>query len=287
MSLNNKYRNVFISAVLTMHNEELYLGQCIDSVLAQDHDNFEFIIIDDGSTDRSCEIVESYHDNRIQLYRNHQDYIQSLNLGISKASGKYIAHVDADDVMYKSRFSEQIYYMEQHGDVDISGAFMESFGHLNIDYTAPTDNLHIISDLLWGVQVFHPVMMFRTSSRVSRCMKDHLYNPQCPLCEDYALLVSSALQGMSFGNVPQKLVHYRLSEKQLTCSKAKQVKFYMLQVRRRYYNHIISALLNYNRESYNPAILSLSDRYIRKEIKKNDYLKSISNLYYQYLTEVR
>ena len=51
MSLNNKYRNVFISAVLTMHNEELYLGQCIDSVLAQDHDNFEFIIIDDGSTE--------------------------------------------------------------------------------------------------------------------------------------------------------------------------------------------------------------------------------------------
>lgn len=285
--MNNKYRNVFISAVLTMHNEELYLEQCIDSVLAQDHDNFEFIIVDDGSTDRSREIVESYHDNRIQLYRNHQDYIQSLNLGISKASGKYIAHVDADDIICKSRFSEQIYYMEQHRDVDISGAFMESFGRLNIDYTAPTDNLHIISDLLWGVQIFHPVMMFRTSSLVSRRMKEQLYNPQCPLCEDYDLLVSCALQGMSFGNVPQKLVRYRLSEKQLTYAKAKQVKFYMLQVRRKYYDYIVSALLNYNSESYTSAIQSLSDRYIRKEIKKNDYLKSISNLYYQYLTEVR
>ena len=49
-------KNIFISAVLTMHNEELYLEQCIDSILDQDHDNFELIIIDDGSTDRSCEI---------------------------------------------------------------------------------------------------------------------------------------------------------------------------------------------------------------------------------------
>ena len=66
-------KNIFISAVLTMHNEELYLEQCIDSILDQDHDNFELIIIDDGSTDRSCEIVNSYHDKRIQLYHNVQD----------------------------------------------------------------------------------------------------------------------------------------------------------------------------------------------------------------------
>lgn len=287
MNKQDKYRNIFISAVLTMHNEELYLRQCIDSVLAQDHYNFEFIIVDDGSTDRSCEIVGSYHDNRIRLYRNQQNYIQSLNFGISKASGKYIAHVDADDVMCRSRFSEQINYMEQHLNIDISGAYMESLGRLNIDYIAPTDNFHIISDLLWGVQIFHPVMMFRTSSLVNRCIKEHLYNPQCPLCEDYELLVSSALQGMSFGNIPKKLVRYRLSEKQLTYAKAKQVRFYMLQIRRKYYDYIVSALLDYNSESYTPVIQSLSDRYVRKEINKNDYLKSISNLYYQYLTEVR
>ena len=161
--MKDRYNDIFISAVLTMHNEESYIGQCIDSVLAQDHENFELIVVDDGSTDRSCEIIKSYRDNRIHLYQNHQDYIQSLNMGISKASGKYIAHIDADDVMCRTRFSEQINYMEQHPNIDICGAFMESFGRLNTDYTAPTESLRIISDLLWGVQIFHPVMMFRTS----------------------------------------------------------------------------------------------------------------------------
>ncbi len=285
MNIEDKYKNIFISAVLTMHNEELYLGQCLETVLGQDHKNFEFIIVDDGSTDKSCEIVESYNDERIRLYKNHQDYIQSLNLAISKASGKYIAHIDADDIMYKSRFTEQIHYMEQHRNVDISGAFMESFGRLNTDYTAPTENLRIISDLLWAVQIFHPVMMFRTSSLIHHHMKEQLYNPQCALCEDYDLLVSSALKGMSFGNIPEKLVHYRLSEKQLTFAKSKQIKYHMLLVRKIYYDYIVSSLLNCNIEDYKPAIQSLGDRYACKEISKNDYLQGISNLYYQYLTE--
>lgn len=287
MYIKDNYKDIFMSAVLTMHNEESYLDQCIETVLNQDHENFEFIIVDDGSADRSCEIAESYHDNRIKLYRNRQNYIKSLNLGISKASGKYIAHIDADDMMYKSRFTEQIRYMEEHSDVDISGAFMESFGRLNIDYTAPTENLRIVSDLLWAVQIFHPVMMFRTSSLITHHMKEQLYNPQCPLCEDYDLLVSSALQGMSFGNIPKKLVHYRLSDKQLTCAKSKQVKYYMLQTRKKYYDYIVSSLLNHHKENYKPAIQSLTDRYVRKEINKNGYLQRLSDLYYQYLTEVR
>lgn len=277
-------KNIFISAVLTMHNEELYLKQCIESILNQDHNNFELIVIDDGSTDKSCDVVESYNDNRIHLYRNNQDYINSLNLGISKASGKYIAHVDADDVMYKSRFSEQIRYMEEHGDVDISGAFMKSFGRLNIDYTAATDNNRIISDLLWGIQIFHPVMMFRTSSLIFHNMKEQLYNSQYPLCEDYNLLVSAALKGLTFGNIPKTLVHYRLSEKQITYTKAEQVRHYMLQVRGKYYDHIISSLLNKNNNNFKSTIQSLSDRYIKKEIKKTAYLQGISNLYYQYLS---
>ena len=287
MYIGDKYKDIFISVVLTMRNEELFLNQCIKTTLGQDHENFELIIVDDGSTDKSCEIVESYYDNRIKLYKNHQDYISSLNFGISKASGKYIANIDADDVMHKSRFTEQIHYMEEHSDVDISGAFMESFGRFSIDYIVPTENLRIISDLLWAVQIFHPVMIFRTSSLISHQMKEQLYNPQCPLCEDYDLLISSVLKGFSFGNIPEKLVHYRLSEKQVTYAKAKQVKYYMLQVRRKYYDYIVSSLLNYKQKNYNPAIQLLRNKYAKKEISKNDYLKGISNLYYQYLTEIR
>lgn len=281
MFIENNYDNIFISAVLTMHNEELYLNQCLETVLTQDHENFELIIVDDGSTDKSCQIVESYKDKRIKLFRNQQNYIKSLNLGISTASGKYIAHVDADDMMYKSRFSDQIRYMEMHNDVDICGAFMDSFGRFNIDYKAPTENLRIISDLLWSIQIFHPVMMFRTSSLKKKFIKEQLYDPQYPLCEDYNLLVSLAIKGFSFGNIPKKLVHYRLSEKQLTFAKAKQVRFYMLLVRKRYYDYILSLLLK--EDIYKSKIQSLCDEFVKNNIRKIDYLQGISNCYYQYL----
>ena len=90
---------------------------------------------------------------------------------------------------------------------------------------------------------------------------------------------------MSYGNIPEKLDHYRLSEKQLTFAKSKQIKYHMLLVRKIYYDYIVSSLLNCNIEDYKPAIQSLVDRYACKEISKNDYLQGISNLYYQYLTE--
>ncbi|EJW91688.1 glycosyltransferase, partial [gut metagenome] len=96
-----------ISVCMPMYNASRYLRECIDSILIQTFTDFELLIVDDGSEDDSVAIVESYTDSRIRLIRNRHDYIGSLNLLLKEARGKYIARMDADDVMLPYRLKAQ------------------------------------------------------------------------------------------------------------------------------------------------------------------------------------
>lgn len=118
-----------ISVCMPMYNAAKYLRECIDSVLAQTYEDFEFLIVDDGSTDDSVEIALSYHDSRIKLIRNNHDYIGSLNLLLDEARGKYIARMDADDVMIPERLQVQYNYMEFHPSIDLVAAGMNYIGN--------------------------------------------------------------------------------------------------------------------------------------------------------------
>ena len=99
-----------VSVCMSMYNASKYLRECINSVLAQTFKDFEFLIVDDGSTDDSAEIVQSYHDSRRRLIKNKHDYIGSLNILLDEARGKYIARMDADDVMMPMRLKIQFEY---------------------------------------------------------------------------------------------------------------------------------------------------------------------------------
>lgn len=79
-----------ISVVMPTYNVEKYVAEAIESVLNQTFNNFEFIIVDDGSTDSTKSIIQSFKDNRIKLIENEHNFIASLNIGINNASGKYI-----------------------------------------------------------------------------------------------------------------------------------------------------------------------------------------------------
>ncbi len=85
-----------ISVVMPVYNSSLYLNESIESVLNQTLDDFEFIIIDDGSTDNSTDVIKSYQDKRINLQKRSHDYIASLNYGMRLAKGKYIVRMDSD-----------------------------------------------------------------------------------------------------------------------------------------------------------------------------------------------
>lgn len=125
-----------ISVVMPVWNATKYLPQSIESILNQNFDDFELIIIDDGSTDRSVEIVNSYRnrDRNIVVCENPHNFINSLNTGIALSRGEYIVRMDADDIMLPDRLEVQFCFMEENPEIDVCGSWMEIFGansHMN------------------------------------------------------------------------------------------------------------------------------------------------------------
>jgi glycosyltransferase involved in cell wall biosynthesis len=114
----------FISVLMSVFNGEDYLAEAIESILNQDFLNFEFIIINDCSTDRSLEIINSFSDPRICLIQNDENkgLTQSLNIGLNHARGKYIVRMDADDISVKNRISTQVKWMEKNPAVIVCGS---------------------------------------------------------------------------------------------------------------------------------------------------------------------
>ena len=127
--------NVFISVVMAVYNGEKYLKEAIDSILSQTYKNFEFIVIDDCSSDNTPIILKSYTDARIQVVRNEQNLRlpTSLNKGFKIARGKYIARMDADDIAMPDRFEKQVKYLEAHQEVAVIGGSFQVFNEFGED----------------------------------------------------------------------------------------------------------------------------------------------------------
>lgn len=112
-----------ITVLMSVYNGEKYLRKAIESILNQTYGNFEFLIINDGSTDSSAKIVHSYQDSRIHFINNHKNIglTKSLNKGLALAKGEYIARQDADDISNLKRFEKQVNYLERNSEVVLLG----------------------------------------------------------------------------------------------------------------------------------------------------------------------
>src|SRR5688572_768328 len=112
-----------ISVLMPVYNAGPYLKESIESVLAQTYDNFEFLIINDGSTDSSEKEILSYNDVRIHYVKceTNSGLIATLNQGLALATGKYIVRMDADDICRPQRFEKQVRFMENHPEIGICG----------------------------------------------------------------------------------------------------------------------------------------------------------------------
>lgn len=117
-----------VSIVLPMYNAEKFVGECIQSILSQTYTNFELLILDDGSTDDSIKVVENFSDSRIRLIRREHDYIATLNCGLSESQGKYIARIDADDIMFPLRIEKQVDIMEYDENITICSSYTQVLG---------------------------------------------------------------------------------------------------------------------------------------------------------------
>lgn len=213
--MNSKTGNSpLVSIVLPMYNAAKYIKECVDSILAQTYSDFELLIIDDGSTDDSVKIVETYKDSRIRLIRNNHDFIASLNKGMAESRGKYVARMDADDKMKPYRLEKQIEVMETMPEIALCCSYMQRMGGTDI-YNAGIEGQfsHFKSLLLVGNFISHPTTMMR---------KDYLnanglnYRNGYQCAEDYKLWTEIALLGGGLYVVPEPLIDYRISDTQVS-----------------------------------------------------------------------
>ena len=197
-----------ISVIMTVYNtEEKYLREAVESVLNQTFGDFEFIIIDDGSTNNAVEVVKSYRDERIKLVLNGKNLgmAKSSNIGLEMAQGEYIARMDSDDISLPERFEKQIEYMEKHQDIDILSSYVEFFPEKRKVYY-PLDDTNIKLILLFvSSLVPHTSAFFRAAVLKDKDLK---YDESYAAAIDYAFFMA-AFDKAKFANMKDVLVKYR------------------------------------------------------------------------------
>lgn len=212
-----------VSIVMPVYNMSEFLLECIPSILEQDYNHFEIIIIDDGSTDSTADIVHSFLDNRIIYIRREHDYMASMNTGILSAKGKYIMRMDADDLMLQGRIRKQVEYMEAHPDVDVCGGGMKNFGGNDNVMHGLTGHVAISSSLLLYNTMAHPTVIMRKKS-VECYVSQHgtLYDNRYIYAEDYRLWTSMIMEGFRFDNIKDILILHRISSQAVTSIHAEE-----------------------------------------------------------------
>jgi glycosyltransferase involved in cell wall biosynthesis len=206
-------RGPCVSVVMPVYNGETYLQEAVESILNQTFTNFEFIIVDDGSTDSTAEILTTYAvlDSRIRPVHNETNLglIKTLNKGVALAQGKYIARHDADDISLPERLAIQVDYLEQHPEIGMLGtAYYRVFtdGQRSLRQPPLTDT-EIRWRLLFGNVWCHPSMMLRRQLLAkSEPVYDNFLH-----AEDYELWLR-LLKRTRAATLPVPLVEYRVHE---------------------------------------------------------------------------
>lgn len=209
-----------ISVCMPMYNASEYLQECMESILSQSFVDFELLIVDDGSTDNSRDIVRSYNDARIRLIENRHDYIETLNIMLHQAQGKYIARMDADDIMMPGRLQVQYTYMEEHPDVDIWAGAMQIYGKDEVIVPPVIGRSLQVKDFLGNNLFGNPATIIRTDTLRKLQVK---YQDKYIYAEDYGFWSSMACAGANIVCTDKVFFQYRLSENQTSQKKFEQM----------------------------------------------------------------
>jgi glycosyltransferase involved in cell wall biosynthesis len=209
-----------VSVIMPVYNAEKYLREAIESTLNQTFTNFEFLIFNDGSTDSSLQIIQSYvsTDSRIVLAYNGENkgYVAHLNEGIKIAKGRYIARMDADDISLPERFEKQISFLENNPDYVLCGSRIQLFGFQNQLVTLPIEDEEIRLKMLYITPFAHPSVMIRKEILLQNNL---FYNESLMPAEDYDLWTKIVRFGKVY-NFKEVLLWYRVHNKNIS-SKAR------------------------------------------------------------------
>ena len=208
MDTNKQELSPKISVILPVFNAEPYLKECLESLKTQRFRDFEVLIFDDASTDRSHGILMAFDDPRFHVERSRQNqgYAVYLNQGIEKARGRYIARMDADDICHPERLQKQFEFLESHPEVGICGTGYQVFGSVEEkEFQKPLEDAEIRWRLMLDNPFQHPTVMIRRSVLIEHALR---YREDLMPTEDYDLW-SRLLKVTKGANLPEVLLKYR------------------------------------------------------------------------------
>lgn len=242
-----------VTVSMAAFNAERYIAQAIESLLVQTYSNFELIIVDDGSTDRTREIINQFSDARIiKLFSDaNRGLTTTRNHIASMAKGKYLALLDADDFAEPDRLASQVEFLE-NGYADLCGAdhytLNQVTGEIKKSKQRHSD-ANIRALLCVCSPVCNPAMMGK-----AEIFKRFPYQPQYTHAEDYCLWIDIALAGYRFANLKKKLITYRLHSSQTSVKHYQEARDVFLNAQSRYLTALGIS------EAYTPRALPFMQR---------------------------
>ena len=200
---------------MSVYNGERFVEEAVASILAQTFTDFEFVILEDGSRDRTYEILQRMAalDSRIKLYRNDRNIglCLSLNRGLRAATAPILARMDADDISRPQRLEMQVAFLRDNPDIDVVGSYLKILGAEDV-WALPTKHEDIVSLMLFQNPIYHPaVMVRRWRDDGQRGLGEAVtYDTSRRYAQDYDLWVRLGLDHSArFANIPEALLLYR------------------------------------------------------------------------------
>ncbi len=214
----------FVSVIMPVYNTESFLHASLDSILKQTYSNFEFIILNDGSTDSSAHIIQSYNDKRIVFVNNsiNKGLSEIMNEGLALVHGVYIIRVDADDVSYPDRIMKQVHFMQSHPEVGIVSSWLKTIGKTS-GYLKKSFLSHdeLCANLLFNTSLPQPAACMRTS-----VLQEHGLTYDSAFkdgAEDYDFWIRASVV-TRLACIPEPLVSYRIHTTNVSSVRSKQAK---------------------------------------------------------------
>jgi glycosyltransferase involved in cell wall biosynthesis len=204
---------------MAVYNGEEYLHSSINSVLKQTFSDFELIIIDDCSNDKTYNIINDFKDSRIVYSRNIKNIGQtpSLNIGVKLSKGKYIARIDADDLYIDNKLEKQFYFMEKNPEITVCGTqskCIDENGNIYSSRLFPKTE----SDIVFRSFFQSPIMHVSAMIRKSEFEHVGFYNEEFPICADFELWSRMIIKGHKLVNLNENLTMFRIVKNSLSFS---------------------------------------------------------------------
>lgn len=216
-----------VSVLMSVYNDATHVGEAIDSIIGQSFSDYEFLIVDDASTDASFDVIRSFPDPRIRIFQNASNIglARSLNKGLENARGDIIARIDSDDISLRDRLKVQVEYMDAHPRIGMVGCqdmrIDENGAELDFRKRL-TSHSELSQALLWGTNPFrHSAALFRTECvRLVGLYRERprqvgLHRKALHMAQDYDLWLRIS-EVAEVANIDELLCKYRVHAGSMT-----------------------------------------------------------------------